>query len=403
VPGRIEFLGKHTDYAGGRSLLCAVERGFAVVSVPRDDRGVRIHDAISGASARSTLSTDIRPPRGQWPNYPLTVCARVARNFPGNLRGLELAFASDLPSAAGLSSSSVLIIATWLALAEANALRSRPEYLGSIHRIEDLAGYLGAVENGSTFGQLSGGHGVGTLGGSQDHTAILASFPGALVQYAFAPVRFERKLPLPNDHVFVVAASGVVAAKGGRAQEQYNQAATRAAVALRVWRDETGSDAPTLAAALTESPNMSEELRSAISRRSDLPFSAEALVARVQQLSAELEIIDGAANAIAAGDLARLGALIDRSQANAERLLGNQVPETIALARSARELGAAAASAFGAGFGGSVYALVTRRSAKEFLEQWRGRYVKEFPARAAGARFFVTCAGPPATQLTTSS
>ena len=28
VPGRIEVLGKHTDYAGGRSLLCTIERGF---------------------------------------------------------------------------------------------------------------------------------------------------------------------------------------------------------------------------------------------------------------------------------------------------------------------------------------------------------------------------------------
>ena len=28
VPGRIEVLGKHTDYAGGRSLVCALERGF---------------------------------------------------------------------------------------------------------------------------------------------------------------------------------------------------------------------------------------------------------------------------------------------------------------------------------------------------------------------------------------
>ena len=35
VPGRIEVLGKHTDYAGGRSLLCAVERGFCVTAVPR--------------------------------------------------------------------------------------------------------------------------------------------------------------------------------------------------------------------------------------------------------------------------------------------------------------------------------------------------------------------------------
>jgi hypothetical protein len=28
VPGRVEVLGKHTDYAGGRSLLAAVERGI---------------------------------------------------------------------------------------------------------------------------------------------------------------------------------------------------------------------------------------------------------------------------------------------------------------------------------------------------------------------------------------
>ena len=28
VPGRIEVLGKHTDYAGGRSLLAAVDRGI---------------------------------------------------------------------------------------------------------------------------------------------------------------------------------------------------------------------------------------------------------------------------------------------------------------------------------------------------------------------------------------
>ncbi|MDX1430536.1 MAG: galactokinase family protein, partial [Rhodothermales bacterium] len=30
VPGRIEVLGKHTDYAGGRSLTCATEHGFCV-------------------------------------------------------------------------------------------------------------------------------------------------------------------------------------------------------------------------------------------------------------------------------------------------------------------------------------------------------------------------------------
>ncbi|MGW8256989.1 MAG: galactokinase family protein, partial [Thermoguttaceae bacterium] len=28
VPGRIEFLGKHTDYAGGHTMVTAAERGF---------------------------------------------------------------------------------------------------------------------------------------------------------------------------------------------------------------------------------------------------------------------------------------------------------------------------------------------------------------------------------------
>ncbi len=35
VPGRIEVFGKHTDYAGGRTLVCPVPRGFAVVAAPR--------------------------------------------------------------------------------------------------------------------------------------------------------------------------------------------------------------------------------------------------------------------------------------------------------------------------------------------------------------------------------
>ena len=41
VPGRIEVLGKHTDYAGGRSLVCALVRGFCVRVAPRLDALVR--------------------------------------------------------------------------------------------------------------------------------------------------------------------------------------------------------------------------------------------------------------------------------------------------------------------------------------------------------------------------
>jgi galactokinase len=89
-------------------------------------------------------------------------------------------------------------------------------------------------------------------------------------------------------------------------------------------------------------------------------------------------------------DLRTFGELVDVSQANAERLLGNQTRETIALAGTARELGADAASAFGAGFGGSVWAMVPADSAERFTVAWRDRYAREFASAAQQAIFFTT-------------
>jgi galactokinase len=80
-------------------------------------------------------------------------------------------------------------------------------------------------------------------------------------------------------------------------------------------------------------------------------------------------------------------------------MLHHQVPETEALALQARRLGAAAASAFGAGFGGSVWALVPEADAKAFLERWAAAYGEAFPARAAAASFFATEAAPAAFAL----
>jgi galactokinase len=94
-----------------------------------------------------------------------------------------------------------------------------------------------------------------------------------------------------------------------------------------------------------------------------------------------------------------LGQLVDRSQRGAEQLLGNQVPETFHLARSARSLGAAAASAFGAGFGGSVWSLVRRDDAERFERCWRESYEAHFPEQADRATFFITTAGPAAMRL----
>ena len=71
------------------------------------------------------------------------------------------------------------------------------------------------------------------------------------------------------------------------------------------------------------------------------------------------------------------------------------MPQTSALAALARESGAFAASSFGAGFGGSVWALAEAEDAAEFLERWRSRYVARFPelTNVSGA---ILRPGPPA-------
>ncbi len=396
VPGRVEFLGKHTDYAGGRSLLCAVERGICIVAVPRTDRRLRIVDACLEHVVDSELDPRVTAPPGHWSTYPLTVARRMARDFGArdSLVGADIAFASDLPIASGMSSSSALVVATFLALADVNALRERAEFRRELPSLEQIAGYLGAVENGYGYGAFAGDVGVGTFGGSEDHTAILCALPGALVQYSFCPVRFERAVPLPADHELVIAYSGVTAEKIGAAREHYNRLSLATQELAAHWYDITGRDDATLGDALASAPDAAARMLAMLhADRGDLHD-------RLTQFVVEsTELIPRAGDALLRGDLRQLGALVERSQSGAENWLRNQIDETIWLVRDARELGAPAASAFGAGFGGAVWALVPSEGVVEFRASWADRYVARFPAVAMHAKVFATNAGPPATKL----
>ena len=400
VPGRIEVLGKHTDYGGGRSMVAVPERGFVLAACARRDAAVRILAAGAGEEARFEMHPGLAPPVGRWANYPMTVGRRLARNFAGPLRGADIAFVSDLPPAAGMSSSSALMVAVFLALSKINDLESRKEYRADIEGLESLGGYLATIENGQSFGSLAGDKGVGTFGGSEDHTAILCCRPNTLSQYLYCPVRFERTVPVPGDCVFAIGASGVVAEKTGEAMEKFNRASRLVASIGEIWRRETGRRETSLGDILAASPSAAAQLRELLRKRGAAPFSPRELADRFEHFVAENEeIVPAAGDALARGGLEEFGRLVDRSQAGAERLLGNQVPETVFLARCARELGAGAASAFGAGFGGSVWALAREQAAERFIAQWARRYREAFPQAAARASFFLTRAGPAAFEL----
>lgn len=384
VPGRIEVLGKHTDYAGGNVLVCAVDRGVRADAEAVGGEGVL---AVSTAYADPvTLHPGVEPglPAGHWGRYVQVVLDRLTQNF-GTLGGTRLTVSADLPLASGMSSSAALVVATALAVADRHGFRGSELWereLGA-DRLR-WASYLAAVENGRSYAGLAGHAGVGTLGGSEDHTAMLCGTVGELGQFGFAPATLQRRVQWPPGWSFVVAVSGVAAEKTGAARELYNRASRATAEALARWNAATGRADGSLAEAVRAAP----EAPAQIAR---LVADDDYLAARVDQFVAESErLVPAGAAALAAGDLHRFGEIVAESAVRAIMQLDNQVPQTVALVDTALDLGAQAASPFGAGFGGSVWAMVPESDAEAYATELLRRYQVQFPDDAPAASTLVT-------------
>jgi galactokinase len=393
VPGRIEVFGKHTDYCGGHSLVGALPRGLAFAARGRADATIRLLD-VSRSESVTLAAGGVPSDSSGWRHYANVVVQRLSRNFPGAALGADVVFASNLPSASGMSSSSALMIGLAETLAHLAGLRDRVEWQGNVSGPLDAAGYYACIENGMTFGSLRGDSGVGTHGGSEDHVAILAGAPGQLSANSFVPIRHVGDVMVPDDWTFVVASSGVAAKKTGGAKEAYNRLSHEAAALLNLWNRHEPQQ-PSLRAAMSSHPSAPERLRQLV-RLAD--SRAQQLERRLTHfLNEDARVLEGL-EAIRGRQASRVSTLSDASQREAETLLSNQVPETIALARAARDHGAFAGSSFGAGFGGSVWALVEHEEATAFAGRWLAAYRSRFPSRTAMA--FAARPGPPITLLT---
>ena len=364
VPGRLEVFGRHTDYAGGDSLVAAVPRGITASASPGGDGRVIVRDLQRNEQAEFSASGEGR--NEGWHCYPRAVIRRLATNFPNANLSARITFSSDLPQAAGISSSSALIIGIAEALIACARIEESPLWREAIQTLEDRASYFGCIENGASFGPLAGDAGVGTHGGSEDHAAIVLSRAGELRQFSYSPLRLVRVVTMPIEWTFVVASSGVAAPKGGAVRAAYNRLSHAAAAIVARWRADHPADTRSLGELVKDGESgrliLSTELRQ-----------------RLDHFVAENARVSIAGDAFARGDLAAIGELARASQLDADRLLGSQIPQTRDLVSLASSVGAAAASSFGAGWGGSVWALVRTTDGHRFLDDWLGAYRRRYP------------------------
>jgi galactokinase len=361
-----------------------------VVSAANGTNKIRVVNADARFPKTTfAFSPELDVPIGPWTNYPMTVARRLARNFGGDakLQGVDIAFASDLPPASGMSSSSATLVASYFAIAMPNGLSDLPLHKKNIAAAEDLAMYLACNENGRSFRELEGDRGVGTFGGSEDHTAMLCCQPGQLSVYSFCPTRLERHVPFPDDLVFVVCHSGVFAEKTGEALAKYNSVSARARKACELYNAQHKTKHETIATVVRNDSSF----HATFERIPDGNADPDRLLDRVRQFAIESEeIVPQAAEALAKNDLARFGELVDVSHANSRNLLWNIIPEIDYLQQSARKLGAIAASGFGAGFGGSAYAIVREADTLRFQREWEEAYLTKFPQHRGRAMWLTT-------------
>jgi galactokinase len=318
--GRINLIGEHTDYNDGLALPVLVPLRTEVTIQPAPERQITVRSDVAGL-ANVTVSFDDRRALGAWSDYVIGVAdVMIRQGLP--LRGFEARVSSEVPVGAGLASSAALLVATARALCSAFALDLDDQ---RIARIAHEAEY--------SF--------VGARVGWMDQLVCSLGMPGEAL-YIDTRDRSSRRVPLHQLEMDIaVIDSGVrhAHASGGYNARRAECEAAAAELGARSLREVTDS--------------------------TDLGPLAPTLHRRVRHVVTENARVIAAVDAIAGGDPARLGAIVNAGHASLRDDFEVSIPSINSIVAAAQ----ADADVFGArltggGFGGSLLILARKGQGK---------------------------------------
>ncbi|MFN9578633.1 MAG: galactokinase [Novosphingobium sp.] len=318
APGRVNLIGEHTDYNDGFVLPCAISRQTMVAARRRDDRPVRIVAGdLGGATTTFSLAGPITPDSAApWSNYVRGVADGLLEAGL-ELSGADLAIIGDMPQGAGLSSSAALENAAGLALA---ALAGQPDFDRS--RL-------------ALIGQRAEHRFAGCQCGIMDQLVSARAIAGAALLIDCRSLDCT-PVTLPADLAVMIVHSGI---ERGLVDGEYNLRRQQCEAAAQHFGVAAVRDLAELPAAGGLDP---------------------VAYARARHVVGENTRTLAAAQALAAGDLARLGVLMAESHAAMRDDFEITLPAIDGLVALLQDAigSAGGARMTGGGFGGAVVALL---------------------------------------------
>jgi len=103
-PGRVNLIGEHIDYNGGKVMPCAISLGTYLAVSKNKDKVFRFQCLNFPETAELHFQNSYTKSGKEWFNYPLGILNQVL-SLGHSVSGLDMLFDGNLPIGAGLSSS----------------------------------------------------------------------------------------------------------------------------------------------------------------------------------------------------------------------------------------------------------------------------------------------------------
>ena len=338
APGRINLIGEHLDYNGGRVLPVALALTTSAAARLRDDRTVTVRSRQQDEPWTSTVE-DLSPEeeRGWWSYVSGVLWAMRERGV--DVAGIDVLVDGHVPLGAGLSSSAALECSVALAVARCLDLPDDEETRRAL--VDDCIRAEREVAGAPTGGMDQ----MVSMLATEGHALLYDTASGATSHVPWRPEDSGHTLLVIDTRASHALNDGGYASRRASCED----AARRLGVDLL-------SEVTDHAAALDA--------------LADDPLTAQ----RVRHVLTEMERVDAAVDDLEAGDLASFGRRLTESHASLRDDYEVSCVELDVTVDTCLAHGALGARMTGGGFGGSAIALVRAADAEAVLAAVREAY-----------------------------